>query len=133
MQRRIRCSQWEKLTAIPSLSVPPILCPQLGAPANREQYIHRAGRTGRAGRAGQCTLLLADFELPFLDKLKDLPIRKLEPMRGPLSSGGRALPATLLADPIGTLTRVSARVEYSCRARAYQSFLGYYKSHEVLK
>ncbi|GIL66839.1 hypothetical protein Vafri_20229 [Volvox africanus] len=117
---------------------------QLGAPANREQYIHRAGRTGRAGRAGQGTLLLADFERPFLERLRDLPIRPLQPLQLPLPAqlslgGGRGgaagspLSDALLSDPVGALGRVAGHIEYASRARAYQSFLGYYKSHEVLK
>ncbi|EFJ48047.1 hypothetical protein VOLCADRAFT_91218 [Volvox carteri f. nagariensis] len=122
---------------------------QLGAPANREQYIHRAGRTGRAGRAGQGTLLLADFERPFLDRLRDLPITPLQPMQlalpGSLATragrcgGGNGAPAAgpmteaLLRDPQGVLGRVANQIDYATRARAYQSVLGYYKSHEVLK
>ncbi|GFR45934.1 hypothetical protein Agub_g7396 [Astrephomene gubernaculifera] len=107
---------------------------QCGAPSNREQYIHRAGRTGRAGRAGQCTLLLADFELPFLARLKDLPIQQLEKLQPPLQPpAGGVIPAPLARDPATTLANVAGRIDYSTRARAYQSFLGYYKSHEVLK
>ncbi len=107
----------------------------MGAPANREQYIHRAGRTGRAGRSGQCTLLLSDFERPFLDRLRDLPMTHLKPLAPPpggLPAGGALSPA-LARDPAGTLERAVSNIEYSNRARAYQSFLGYYKSHEVIK
>ncbi len=112
---------------------------QLGAPSNREQYIHRAGRTGRAGRAGQCTLLLADFERPFLDRLRDLSVKELQPLPKvlqappPAAGTGSPLSDALLRDPVGTLSRVTNQIDYTCRARAYQSFLGYYKSHEVLK
>mgnify|MGYP001806873294 CR=1 FL=1 len=115
----------------PLLSLFPV--PQCGAPANREQYIHRAGRTGRAGRAGQCTLLLSDFERPFLNKLGDLPIKQLQPLALPLAAGGAALGPALVRDPAGALARAVAHADYQNRARAYQSFLGYYKSHEVIK
>ncbi len=49
---------------------------QVGIPQNREQYIHRVGRTARAGKPGYGLLLLADFETVFLDKIKDLSLTK---------------------------------------------------------
>ena len=45
---------------------------QIGLPDNREQYIHRLGRTGRAGRAGKGWLVLAPFERSFLKELKSV-------------------------------------------------------------
>jgi ATP-dependent RNA helicase MSS116 len=42
---------------------------QVGIPDNREQYIHRIGRTARAGKEGRAVLLLAPFEKPFLLEL----------------------------------------------------------------
>lgn len=53
---------------------------QVGAPSNKEQFIHRSGRTGRAGKSGSCALLLAEFEAPFLAKLRDLPMQQLAPV-----------------------------------------------------
>lgn len=49
---------------------------QIGLPADREQYIHRLGRTGRKGKEGQGILLLAPWEEFFLSSVKDLPISK---------------------------------------------------------
>jgi len=49
---------------------------QVGVPADREQYIHRLGRTGRKGKEGQGILLLAPWEEFFLSSIKDLPITK---------------------------------------------------------
>ena len=49
---------------------------QIGVPADREQYIHRLGRTGRKGKEGQGILLLAPWEEFFLSNIKDLPITK---------------------------------------------------------
>ncbi|GLC45352.1 hypothetical protein PLESTM_001723500 [Pleodorina starrii] len=107
---------------------------QLGAPANREQYIHRAGRTGRAGRAGQSTLLLADFERPFLDRLRDLPISPLQPMAtAEVAAATAALPGALSRDPAAALARAAGLMDATSRAKAYQSFLGFYKSHETIK
>ena len=55
---------------------------QVGVPSDRDQYIHRLGRTGRAGRAGSCVLLLSDFESGFINKLQGLPLTELAPHSG---------------------------------------------------
>lgn len=47
---------------------------QVGLPADREQYIHRLGRTGRKGKEGEGILLLAPWEEFFLSTVKELPI-----------------------------------------------------------
>lgn len=39
---------------------------QAGAPTNKEQYIHRLGRTARAGKMGAGLLILVTYEEPFL-------------------------------------------------------------------
>lgn len=49
---------------------------QIGVPSDREQYIHRLGRTGRKGKEGQGILLLAPWEDYFTSTVKDLPISK---------------------------------------------------------
>lgn len=48
----------------------------MGIPADRQQYIHRLGRTGRKGKVGQGILLLAPWEEFFLSTIKDLPMTK---------------------------------------------------------
>ncbi|KAK6919996.1 DEAD/DEAH box helicase domain [Dillenia turbinata] len=78
---------------------------QIGLPADREQYIHRLGRTGRKGKEGQGILLLAPWEEFFLSAIKDLPMTKA------------SSPAV---DPD---TRKKAK-------SAYQSWLGYYNSNK---
>lgn len=50
---------------------------QIGIPSDREQYIHRLGRTGREGKEGEGILLLAPWEEYFLDEIKDLPLEKI--------------------------------------------------------
>lgn len=49
---------------------------QVGLPADRQQYIHRLGRTGRKGKEGEGVLLLSPWEEFFLSAIKDLPISK---------------------------------------------------------
>ena len=43
---------------------------QVGLASDRDQYIHRVGRTARAGKTGQAALLLTDFEEAFVSKLQ---------------------------------------------------------------
>ena len=47
-------------------------------PSDKNQYVHRLGRTARAGKTGDGVLLLADFERFFLNGCKDQPIKVRE-------------------------------------------------------
>eukprot|EP00842_Homolaphlyctis_polyrhiza_P000017 jgi/Hompol1/1015/HPOL_002632-RA len=49
---------------------------QMGSPNNKEQYIHRVGRTGRAGKSGRGIIVLSSFDQPFLNVMNPIPIRK---------------------------------------------------------
>lgn len=55
---------------------------------DREQYVHRLGRTARAGKSGAGLLLLADYEGLLLSELKDIPLHPAGP--GSLLTGGAA-------------------------------------------
>ncbi|KAI0870960.1 DEAD-domain-containing protein [Hypoxylon argillaceum] len=49
---------------------------QVGLPPDRDQYIHRIGRTGRAGNAGKGWIILAQAEIPEArSRLPGLPIK----------------------------------------------------------
>ncbi|KAI3331525.1 DEAD-domain-containing protein [Xylariaceae sp. AK1471] len=49
---------------------------QVGLPPDRDQYIHRVGRTGRAGNSGKGWLILAEEEVPEArSRLAGLPIK----------------------------------------------------------
>ncbi|KAK8500382.1 hypothetical protein V6N12_013907 [Hibiscus sabdariffa] len=88
---------------------------QLGVPADREQYIHRLGRTGRKGKEGQGILLLAPWEDFFLPSIKDLPMTEA------------SLP---LVDP-NTNRKVEGALSYvekATKESAYLAWLGYYNS-----
>ncbi|KAE8911100.1 DEAD-box ATP-dependent RNA helicase 25 [Phytophthora fragariae] len=90
---------------------------------DRDQYIHRLGRTARAGMKGKGVLVLAEFEAPLLDKLTDLPLgpsknhtpKMLEP------SQSRALKV------VKNLKSYS-EVEKSAQ-QSYQAWLGFYNSN----
>ncbi|KAF8026977.1 hypothetical protein BT93_E0026 [Corymbia citriodora subsp. variegata] len=88
---------------------------QVGLPADRQQYIHRLGRTGRKGKEGQGILLLAPWEEFFLSTVKDLPITK-----APMPS--------VDPDTKKMVERALSHVEMKSKESAYQAWLGYYNS-----
>ncbi|CAL9771661.1 unnamed protein product [Musa acuminata subsp. burmannicoides] len=90
---------------------------QLGVPADREQYIHRLGRTGRKGQEGTGILMLAPWEDFFLSTIKDLPITKA------------SLP-TVDLDTRKKVERALGHVELKSKESAYQAWLGYYNSNK---
>ncbi|XP_051145848.1 DEAD-box ATP-dependent RNA helicase 31-like isoform X2 [Andrographis paniculata] len=90
---------------------------QIGVPADRQQYIHRLGRTGRKGKEGQGILLLAPWEEFFLSNVKDLPITKApEPLIDP--------------DTRTKVERALSHVAVKNKEAAYQAWLGYYNSNK---
>ena len=92
---------------------------QLGAPPNREQYVHRTGRTGRAGKAGRAVLLLERFEEGATRKLlKGLPLADGSAAldAGAAAAGGEQLSARC--------AEATARVSEELRAKAYVAWLG---------
>ncbi|CAM8899652.1 unnamed protein product [Rhodiola kirilowii] len=88
---------------------------QVGLPADREQYIHRLGRTGRKGKQGQGILLLAPWEEFFLSSIKDLPISK-------------APSPSVDPDTKKKVERALSQVEMKNKEAAYQAWLGFYNS-----
>ena len=58
---------------------------QVGMAADRDQYVHRVGRTARAGKQGEAVLILQDMERGFLRSLTDLPLQKLPAPDAPVS------------------------------------------------
>ncbi|KAK7251281.1 hypothetical protein RIF29_34336 [Crotalaria pallida] len=88
---------------------------QVGMPTDREQYIHRLGRTGREGKEGEGILLIAPWEEYFLDEIKDLPLEKFQ------------LPDI---DPQAKLKIEGsmAKIDSDIKEAAYHAWLGYYNS-----
>uniref|UniRef100_A0A0D9WQT9 ATP-dependent RNA helicase n=1 Tax=Leersia perrieri TaxID=77586 RepID=A0A0D9WQT9_9ORYZ len=92
---------------------------QIGVPTDREQYIHRLGRTGRRGNEGSGILLLAPWEEYFLRSIKDLPITEA------------TLPLIDL-DMKKKVEKALAHVEVKDKELAYQAWLGYYNSNKCV-
>lgn len=90
---------------------------QMGVPADKQQYIHRLGRTGRKGKEGEGILMLAPWEQYFLSTVKDLPITKgAEPSIDP--------------DTKKQIERGLSHVDMKSKESAYQAWLGYYNSNK---
>ncbi|KAK9121831.1 hypothetical protein Syun_019448 [Stephania yunnanensis] len=92
---------------------------QIGLPADREQYIHRLGRTGRKGKEGQGILLLAPWEEFFLSSIRDLPISK-------------ASAPSVDPEIKKKVERALSQVEMKNKEAAYQAWLGYYNSNKTV-
>ncbi|KAI0316066.1 P-loop containing nucleoside triphosphate hydrolase protein [Amylostereum chailletii] len=51
---------------------------QIGIPSEKDQYVHRVGRTGRAGTSGRGDLVLLPFEAGFVNfQLSEMPLKAL--------------------------------------------------------
>lgn len=101
---------------------------QFGVPENRDQYIHRLGRTGRAGKEGKGVLILAPFERKFLKELDDLDIPAnrdiTQILYSPLDEDTR----TQVDQVLNKIGNGHAVLTVSAE-RAYQAFIGYYRGH----
>ncbi|KAI4369836.1 hypothetical protein MLD38_018238 [Melastoma candidum] len=92
---------------------------QMGLPSDREQYIHRLGRTGRKGKEGLGILMLAPWEEFFLSTIKDLPLSK-------------ATTPSVDPDTTKKMERALSHVEMKSKESAYQAWLGYYNSDKKI-
>ena len=92
---------------------------QVGMPSDKNQYVHRLGRTARAGKSGDGVLLLADFERSFLHGCKDQPIknRAATQRSAQFDNVKSGIERALGALPLLTIQT------------AYQAWLGFYNSH----
>ncbi|KAJ9455964.1 DEAD-box ATP-dependent RNA helicase 25 [Diplonema papillatum] len=91
---------------------------QVGLPADKQQYVHRLGRTARAGKSGNGVLLLSDFEEIFVRDLGD------QQMQARVAS-----PRQTLDRYQQLIDRTMSRLPFSTRAAAYQAWLGFYNSN----
>lgn len=92
---------------------------QVGIPLDRDQYIHRLGRTGREGKNGEGILLLAPWEEHFLDEIRGLPIE-------------RSSAPHLDQDMKVKMEDSMAKIDTSVKEAAYHAWLGYYNSQSEI-
>lgn len=92
---------------------------QVGLPSDREQYIHRIGRTGRAGKGG-CGILLVTHEeaAAFLPCVDELGISRVQNLDEGMLDAMRAVSQTAVR-----------RVDQKTKELAYQAWLGFYNSN----
>ena len=53
---------------------------QIGVPGEKDQYVHRVGRTGRAGKVGEAVMVLAPEEMWFVHNNPEFPIKNNGPL-----------------------------------------------------
>jgi len=86
---------------------------QAGTPDNREQFVHRSGRTGRAGTAGEAVLLVEDWEFALAsDMLSDVKMLDVDA-------------APLLDTDEAASQKAMNRVAPDVRRKAYVGWLGH--------
>ncbi|KAI1806147.1 DEAD-domain-containing protein [Daldinia bambusicola] len=99
---------------------------QLGLPPDRDQYIHRVGRTGRAGKNGEGWLILAEDEIKEArHRLPGLPIKPNQTVK----SATHVIGEGTASDPevaryFEEISRASERVPREFFAAVYHAMLG---------
>ncbi|KAK0715749.1 P-loop containing nucleoside triphosphate hydrolase protein [Lasiosphaeris hirsuta] len=95
---------------------------QMHSPPDRDQYIHRLGRTGRAEKSGQGWLLVSDMEVPMARKrLPGLPIKRSTDIECASIDATRG---SELPSQFQTVKDAVARLPHQVIGEAYQSLLG---------
>ena len=94
---------------------------QLHLAGDRDQYIHRLGRTGRAGKVGQGWLLLSDSEVSVARRrLPGLPIqRSTDLVCSTVDAAGKDLP-----EQFEKIRQAVGRLPSHLPAEAYRSMVG---------
>jgi len=107
---------------------------QIGLPPNKEQYIHRIGRTGRGDKAGEGWLILSQNELPEGRKrLRGLPIspdKSLEASQLDMTQDAE-LPKSLAAT-LSQIADATKMVDRRTKEAAYMGSLGHMASNASL-
>ncbi|GMF11650.1 unnamed protein product [Phytophthora lilii] len=88
---------------------------------DRDQYIHRLGRTARAGMEGRGILVLADFEKAMLRDLAGLPLTELDQRPQLDKQNYRTMRTLASLRPRDDL--------HQSAEKAYVAFLGFYNSN----
>ncbi|KAI1450235.1 DEAD-domain-containing protein [Annulohypoxylon stygium] len=98
---------------------------QVGLPPDRDQYIHRVGRTGRAGKSGDGYLILTREEIKEArNRLPGLPIKPNKDLLAPEVDVGKVEPPAEVARFFEEVSRAYSRLPKQPFRDAYNSFLG---------
>lgn len=99
---------------------------QVGLPSNREQYVHRIGRTGRAGKEGTGILLITESQLHDSRRmLRGLPIQKDETVESAAvdMTQDAQLPASV-ANTLTIVANATKMVDRETKGEAYRAMMG---------
>ncbi|KAI0840912.1 DEAD-domain-containing protein [Hypoxylon sp. FL0890] len=98
---------------------------QVGLPPDRDQYIHRVGRTGRAGAQGEGWLILAEDEIPEARKrLAGLPIKPNRTLKTAEHVVGRDEPSAEVAKFFDEISQAYQEVPRDYFKSVYSALLG---------
>lgn len=98
---------------------------QVGLPPDRDQYIHRVGRTGRAGNGGEGWLLLADDEIREARKrLPGLPLKPNDSIECAKHQVGQGEPSPKVTEYFNELSTAYSRVPRRSFRAVYHAMLG---------
>jgi len=91
---------------------------QIGLPLDKEQYVHRVGRTGRAGKKGRAIMILIPDEMNFYRRNREFPIKQIK-FDHPKAE---AIPSEEI------IAKALANVPDQTKSQAYIAFLGFTKT-----
>ncbi|KAI0594958.1 ATP-dependent RNA helicase mss116 [Biscogniauxia sp. FL1348] len=98
---------------------------QIGLPPDRDQYIHRVGRTGRAGHSGEGWLVLAEAEIPEArQRLPGLPIKPNHSLVSAKHDVGETASSPDVARYFEEISSAYSKVPKSYFRGVYHAFLG---------
>ncbi|GAW20164.1 hypothetical protein ANO14919_096610 [Xylariales sp. No.14919] len=98
---------------------------QVGLPPDRDQYIHRVGRTGRAGNSGKGWLILSQEEVPEArHRLPGLPIKPNETIESAKHVMGQTPASPDVSSFFSQLSEAYSRTPKSSFRTVYLAFLG---------
>ncbi|KAI1142297.1 DEAD-domain-containing protein [Hypoxylon sp. FL0543] len=98
---------------------------QVGLPPDRDQYIHRIGRTGRAGAKGEGWLILAEEEMQEARKrLAGLPIKPVSTLKTAEYRMGEDEPSPEVAKYFDEVSQAYQRTEPGYFKAVYNALLG---------
>ncbi|KAK0652391.1 P-loop containing nucleoside triphosphate hydrolase protein [Cercophora newfieldiana] len=91
---------------------------QIGLTTDKDQYVHRVGRTGRAGKTGRAVMIMTPEDMPFVRKNPQFPIKTVE-FTHPKA-------ATIPSAEI--IQKALEKVPLQTKEQAYVAFLGFTKA-----